>query len=88
VKEASGRAAIGGQGLKVAVATGLLVATLGVAACGGDSSDSASDQAKQQIQDQANQLKDQATESAKQDASEAVDNAADQAQQAIDKAKP
>lgn len=88
MREVIGRAAIGGQGLKVAVATGLLVAALGVAACSDDSSNSASDQAKQQIQDQANQLKDQATESAKQDASEAVNQAADKAQQAINQAKP
>ena len=83
-----GRAAIGGQGVKVALATGMLVATLGIAACGGDSSESTSDQAKQQIQDQANQLKDQATESAKTDASEAVNQAADKAQEAINQAKP
>lgn len=88
MKDTERPAGIGRSGLRVVLASGLLVAALGATACGGDSSNSATDQAQQQVQDQANQLKDQATESVKTDASEAVNQAADKAQQAINQASP
>ena len=78
----------GAKGVRAALAAGLLVVTLGAAACSGDSSNNVSDQAQQQIQDQANQLKDQATDAAKTDANEAINQAADKAQQAINQANP